>query len=62
MIKRFAQMCELTLPEQRIVVFLLCALIAVAAVRYYRVTAGGDPSKVTSTAVDQPSPSPGIRP
>ena len=62
MIKRLLQVGDLTVPEQRVVIFLLCALIAVAAVRYYRVTAGGDPSKVTSTAVDQPSPSPGIRP
>ena len=62
MIKRFAQMCELTLPEQRIVVVLLCALLAIAAVRYYRLATGGESINANATAVDQPSPSPGIRP
>ena len=62
MIKRLAQMCELTVPEQKIVVVLLCVLIAVAALRYYRVASGGDSTSAHATAADQPSPSPGIRP
>lgn len=63
MIKRLLQVGELTVPEQRLVIFLLCALVAFVALRSYRSGAREkEQSPTPSSLADQPSPSPGIRP
>jgi hypothetical protein len=62
MTKQLRKVVELTVPEQRVVVFALCALVAFVALRTWR--AGANDSRIDTppAAVDQPSPSPGIRP
>ena len=63
MMKRLREVGELTVPQQGVVIFLLCALVAYVALRSYR--SGGTEKTETATqlpAADQPSPSPGIRP
>ncbi len=63
MIKQLRKVVELTVPEQRVVVFALCALVAFVALKAARDGAGN--SRVDTppaVEVDQPSPSPGIRP
>ncbi|MGI9089361.1 MAG: hypothetical protein ACR2HH_16735 [Chthoniobacterales bacterium] len=55
--KRLRDVFELTVPEQRAIVFLVGILVAVAAVKTYRVE-----KPVAPRAQTQPSPSPGIRP
>lgn len=63
MIKQLRKVVELTVPEQRVVVFALCALVAFVALKTWR--DGAENSRVDTppaATVDQPSPSPGIRP
>ena len=63
MIKRLLQIAELTVPEQRVVVFVLCALVAFVTLKTYRDAAKHESGSAPPAAVaDQPSPSPGIRP
>ena len=59
MIKRLLKVVELTLPEQRVVIFGVAALVALAALKTWR-----DSSRTQKppALLDQPSPSPGIRP
>ena len=59
MIKRLLKMVELTLPEQRVIIFGICALLAFVVFTTYRGRSSNSPTPSTS---DQPSPSPGIRP
>ena len=62
MIKRLVKMVELTVPEQRVVIVGLCALVAFVGLRAWRDTATAwRPAPAAQEAV-QPSPSPGIRP
>ena len=60
--KRLLKVMELTVPEQRVVIFGLCALLAVVALKSWRDGAKREPGQTPAAAVDQPSPSPGIRP
>lgn len=63
MIKQLQKMVELTVPEQRVVVFALCGLVAFVALKTWR--DGAKNSRVDAPPplqFDQPSPSPGIRP
>lgn len=62
MIKRLLKVVELTVPEQRVVIFGVCALVAFVALKTWRDGANKPRSDMPSAAVDQPSPSPGIRP
>ncbi len=62
MIKRLLKIVELTVPEQRVVIFGLCALVAFVALKTCRDAAKYDRSQTPAAVVDQPSPSPGIRP
>ena len=59
---RLLKMVELTVPEQRLVIFGLCALIGFVALKTWRDAAKYDRSEPAAAVVDQPSPSPGIRP
>ena len=56
--KRLLNVVELTVPEQRVVIFAVCALLAFVALKTHRDRASDSPA----AASDQPSPSPGIRP
>ena len=58
MTKRLLKIIELTVPEQRVVIFAVCALLGFAALKTYR----GRSVDAPPTETDQPSPSPGIRP
>lgn len=61
--KRFLAMFELTVAEQRVVIFLLLALVAFAALMSRRDTGGNEVvNSTTPAASDQPSPSPGTGP
>ncbi len=63
MMKRLLRIVELTGPEQRVVVFVLCALVAFVTLKAYRDAAKHQLSSAQPAVVaDQPSPSPGIRP
>ena len=62
MIKRLLHIRELTIPEQRIVIFVLCVLVAFFALRSYRNAAEHPAVNDPAATVDQPFPSPGIRP
>ena len=61
MIKRLLPVFALTVVEQRVVIVLLCALVAVVAVKSYRESAL-DSKPAEPLATVQPSSSPGIRP
>jgi hypothetical protein len=62
MIKRVVPVFQLTVAEQRVVIVVLCAVVAVFAVKSYREAAlDAKPAEPLST-IDQPSSSPGIRP
>lgn len=58
--KRLLQVFELTIGEQRVIVVLLASLVLFAAARAY--LNQPKPHSSASDAIDQPSPSPGIRP
>ena len=58
MTKQLLKIVELTVPEQRVVIFVVCALLGVAALKTYR----GRSIDAPAAETDQPSPSPGIRP
>ena len=63
MIKRLWPVFHLTVAEQRMVIFLLSAVVAVVAAKSYRdVAINAVPAEASLPAADQPSPSPGIRP
>jgi hypothetical protein len=62
MIKRLLKVVELTVPEQRVVIAGLCALVAFVAFNAWRDEAEDGRRQLPAAAVDQPSPSPGIRP
>lgn len=57
--KRIGAVFELTVPEQRVILVLLLALVAVED---YRDSNRHRPPSVAAAAEDQPSPSPGILP
>lgn len=61
MIKRLREVAELTVPQQRVVIIALCGLVGVVALKSYR-SAALHAHSVPPAVVDQPSPSPGIRP
>ena len=60
--KRIGAVFELTVPEQRVILVLLLALIALVAIEDYRDSNRHRPPSVAAAAEDQPSPSPGILP
>jgi hypothetical protein len=62
MIKRLLKVVELTVPEQRVVIFSVAALVAFVALKTWRDGAKHSRTETPPAAVDQPSPSPGIRP
>lgn len=64
MIKRLLKVVELTVPEQRVVIFGVCALLAFVALKTWRDGAkhSREAPPAAAVVVDQPSPSPGIRP
>ena len=57
--KRLHEVFTLTVPEQRVIIFVLAALVAVIAIKTYRER---NAAEVIISAPAQPSPSPGIRP
>jgi hypothetical protein len=59
MIKRLLKVVELTVPEQRVVIFAVSALLAFFALQ---TLLRRDDTPPTAAQVDQPSPSPGMRP
>jgi hypothetical protein len=62
MIKRLLKVVDLTVPEQRVVIFAVCALVAFVALKTWRDGASNPRGDMPPAALDQPSPSPGIRP
>ena len=62
MIRRLLKIVELTVPEQRVVIFAICALLAFVALKTCRERAKYAPLDARGVAADQPSPSPGMRP
>ena len=63
MIKQLRKVVELTVPEQRVVIFALCGLVAFVALKTWRDRAQNSRAETPpALEVDQPSPSPGIRP
>ena len=58
MTKRLLKIVELTVPEQRVVIFAVCALLGFAVLKTWRARSSDPPAAPT----DQPSPSPGMRP
>ena len=60
--KRLLKVVELTVPEQRVVIFALCALVTFVGIKTWRAAAKYSPANTAAIATDQPSPSPGIRP
>jgi hypothetical protein len=62
MIKRLLRVVELTVPEQRVVIFALLALLTWVALKSWREAAKAERREAPAAAIDQPSPSPGIRP
>ncbi len=62
MLKRLLKVVELTLPEQRVVIFTISVLVGVVAVVTWRHGAKHSRDDMPPPALDQPSPSPGIRP
>ena len=61
MIKRVLKVVELTVPEQRLVIFAVSLLVAYVGLKTWRDAAKSSRAE-TPVAMDQPSPSPGIRP
>ena len=61
MIKRLLKSVELTVPEQRVVIFAVSALLAFVALKTY-LSRGDDARGAPAEHAAQPSPSPGIRP
>ena len=62
MIRQLLRIVELTVPEQRVVIFALTALVAFVALKTCRDAANDVPRDESGVVADQPSPSPGIRP
>jgi hypothetical protein len=62
MIRRLLKIVELTVPEQRVVVFAVTALLTFVALKTYFSGKHANTSPPVAAEVDQPSPSPGIRP
>ena len=62
MIKRLLKVVELTVPEQRVVIFAVSALVAFVALKTWRNAADDSRPTTPPAALDQPSPSPGMRP
>ena len=62
MSKRLLKVVELTLPEQRVVICALCALVAFVGLKTWRASAKYSPENAAAIEAGQPSPSPGIRP
>ena len=62
MMKRLLKVVELTVPEQRVVIFALCALVAFVGLKAWPASATYSRGATPAVATDQPSPSPGIRP
>ncbi len=60
MIKQLLRVTELTVPEQRVVIFALVGLVAFVTVKTWRNGAKDD--RGPAAALHHPSPSPGIRP
>jgi hypothetical protein len=61
-IKRLLKMVDLTGPEQRVVIFALCALVTFVALKAWRDGVKHSHRDTPVPHADQPSPSPGIRP
>jgi len=59
--KRLREVFTLTVPEQRVIIFVLAVLVGVIAIKTYR-ERNAAASQVINSAPAQPSPSPGIRP
>ena len=57
--KRLRAVFTLTVPEQRVIIFVLAALVGVIAIKTYRERSSAE---AINSAPAQPSPSPGIRP
>ena len=62
MIKRLLKIVELTVPEQRVMIVLLCALVMLVALKSYRDAAKHAKAAQPPAAAHHPSPSPGMRP
>ena len=57
MIKRLLSVFELTVPEQRVVIFALCALVGFVALKTYRDVREDAP---LSSALQTPTPTPQV--
>ena len=62
MIKRLLKVVDLTVPEQRVVIVAISVLVAFVALRTWRDGAKHSRVEPPGALLDQPSPSPGIRP
>ena len=58
MTKRLLKIIELTVPEQRVLIFAVCSLLGFTVLKSYQAREHNRAAAPT----DQPSPSPGIRP
>ena len=62
MIKQLLPVFDLKVAEQRVVIFVLCAVVACVAIKTCREAATEAEVVAPISATDQPSPNPGIRP
>ena len=60
--KKLLKVIDLTVPEQRVVIFGVAALVAFVALKTWSDTAKSSAAERRPAVTDQPSPSPGMRP